>query len=347
MNIYPKINYLRLFLFPLSIIYGVIIYVRNYLYDNNILFKYKSLSKIISVGNINLGGSGKTPLVIKFAELLLERNFKIAIISRGYKRKTKGMKIVFDTNSIKLTVEESGDEPFMIVERLRKKYKNFYFIVSENRIEAIRFLDKKFLPDFIILDDALQQRIIRKDLDFSVIDTNIFLNHRLLNITLFPAGNLREPLKNLRRCTAIFQNDKYFSKETPKFLKNLNKPIFKIKYSNSGIYNKDYNCVEEKLGNIIAFCGIADPYSFREALGNYNIKDFIIFPDHKNYRNNDIDLIKRNYSKGDVFITTEKDFVKIRNFHNFIDDYPVYFIKLSVIIDKEAELLNLILNINH
>lgn len=345
MNIYSVINYLRLILFPFSFIYGIFVSIRNYLYSNDILFKYNSKSKIISVGNINTGGSGKTPLVIKLAEILLDRNFKVAIISRGYRRKSKGMQVVFDTKNIVLKPEESGDEPYMISQFLMERYNNFYFIVSENRIEAIRYLEKNFSSDYIILDDAFQQLVLKKDCDFVLIDVNNFQRHKILNRILLPAGNLREPLNSLYRGTAIFQNNKYSEIDTANFLKKFNKPIFKIRYTNSGIYDKENKKIEGSINNVIAFCGIADPDSFKKSLENFKIKDFIAFPDHKNYTEKDLEYIKRNYSSGDSFITTEKDFVKIKNFDKFTETYPVYFIRLSIEIDKENELINLILNL--
>ncbi len=344
MNIYLIINYLRLLLFPLSILYGIIISFRNFLYDSNILFKYKSKYKIISVGNINTGGSGKTPLVIKLAEILLERGCKIAIISRGYKRKSKGMQIVFDNKKINLTVSDAGDEPYMTAELLKRKSNNFYLIVSEDRTEAIRYIEQNFKPDYIILDDAYQQRKIFKDYDFLVIDTNNFEKHRLFNKILLPAGNLREPLKNIRRCTVIFQNNKFSDKSILDFINKYNKPVYTIRYRINGIYNRDYKITEENLDKVIAFCGIADPESFKKSLENFNIKEFITFPDHKKYNNIDIENLIKKYIQGYAFITTEKDFVKIRNFNNFIENYPVYFIRLSVEIERENELINFILN---
>lgn len=344
MNIYSVANYFRLLLFPFSIVYRIIISLRNFLYDNDILFKYNSKTKVISIGNINTGGSGKTPLVIKFAELLLENGYKISIISRGYKRKTKGLQVVYDTKNVNMTVEEAGDEPYMIAELLKKKYNNFYLVVSENRIEAIKHIEKNFEPDYIILDDGYQNRMIRKDFDFLVIDINNFQKKKILNRILLPAGNLREPLKNIHRSTAIFQNNKFSKQETSNFIKKYNKPIYNINYNVLGIFNKDYELVNDKIENIIAFCGIADPLSFKETLKNFKIKNFFSYRDHKKYNTNDIEFLKSKYENGLSYITTEKDFVKIRNFNNFIDSYPVYFVRLSITIDKEDDVMNLILN---
>lgn len=346
MNIYSVANYFRLLLFPFSIIYRIIISLRNYLYDNDILFKYNSKTKVISVGNINTGGSGKTPLVIKLAELLLEKGFKISIISRGYKRKTKGLQVVYDTKKVNKTVAEAGDEPYMIAELLKKKFNNFYIVVSEDRIEAIKHIEKNFEPDYIILDDGYQNRTIRKDFDFLVIDINNFQKNKILNRILLPAGNLREPLKNIYRSTAIFQNHKFSKQETPNFIKKYNKPVYNINYNVAGIFNKDYELVNDKIENIIAFCGIADPISFIETLKNFKIKNFISYRDHKKYKANDIEFLKSKYEKGLAYITTEKDFVKIRNFDNFIASYPVYFIRLSITIEEENDVVNMILNKN-
>ncbi|MCX7833893.1 MAG: tetraacyldisaccharide 4'-kinase [Ignavibacteria bacterium] len=344
MNIYSGISFLRLIFFPISILYGIFILIRNFLYDNDILLKYNSQCKIISIGNINVGGSGKTPLVIKISELLLEKGYKVAIISRGYKRKTKGMQIVYDSKNVILTVDDSGDEPYMIVETLKRKFNNFYFIVSEDRIEAIRYLERNFKPNFILLDDAFQQRRIKKDFDFLVIDINNFQKHKFINKILLPVGNLREPIGNIRRSTAIFENHKFFRNESPRFLKKFNKPIYKIHYTIEGIYNKDYNKIDGKFNSLIAFCGIADPNSFKNALQNYNIKEFITFEDHKYYSENDIKYLKTKYSTSDIFITTEKDFVKIRIFNNFIEKYPVYFIKLDLKIENECDLFDSIIS---
>lgn len=335
---------LRQILIPLSFLFRLTVHLRNYLYDKGIIKTYVSPVKIISTGNISAGGSGKTPLVIYIASGLLSGGSKIAIISRGYRRKSKGLNIVYDGKKITSDINNSGDEAYMTVKSLLDNYSGFYFLTSENRIEAVKYIEKHFKADFIILDDAFQHRKIHRDKDIIVIDSNDFIKRNFLNKFLLPAGNLREPFKNIKRASVIVQNDKVYSAETISRLKNMHIPVFHSNYSLTGIFNHNSEVISINNKEVLAFSGLANPDSFLDLIkiNGGVIYNKILFPDHHGYTLRDIERIKRCYKKDTIIITTEKDFVKISEFDGFVNNYPVYYMKIGLHIKNENEFFSLL-----
>src|SRR3989338_4045779 len=180
-------------LYSSSILYGICIKLRYFLYHTGI-FKTKRLTcKVISIGNITVGGSGKTPMAIYLAKKLKEKGRKVIILSRGYKGKVKGIGVVSDGGNILLDPEDAGDEPYLMAAKL----KNIPVIVGKDRYKAGLYAIEKFNPDVIILDDGFQHIRLARDIDFLLID----LRKGFGNGHLFPLGMLREPLSGLKRGT--------------------------------------------------------------------------------------------------------------------------------------------------
>jgi len=317
------------------------------------IFKSKEFSKpIISAGNISTGGTGKTPFVLYLAEFYLSKGFRIGIVTRGYKGKAKGLLLVSDGKQIFHDSEISGDEAIMISAKLIENYSNFSICTSKKRKKGVTFLIDNFNPDIIILDDAFQYRWVKRNLDIVMIDS---LNCNKMNEKiLLPSGNLRETKYSLNRTDLIIINDKFSNNLNVERLKDkfekYSKPLIHIGYKLE-LDNSD-NCKIENLLNkeVIVFCGIADPDSFIELVKNkgLNIKQSLIFGDHHRYKISDIELLSRIYEKNDIFLTTEKDFTKIKGYQAFCNKYPICFFRIGIEIldnrklleDKLASLIN-------
>lgn len=307
-------------LFPFSVVYGLVVGIRNLLFDLNILKSTEFNFPVISVGNITVGGTGKTPHV-EYLVKLLNDNFRIGMISRGYKRKTKGY-IEANKNS---GPDDLGDEPFQIF----SKFPGIKVAVDSDRVRGINKLkgSSKELQ-VIILDDAFQHRYVKPGVSVLLIDY-----HRpLYKDCMLPAGNLRESADNTSRANIIIVT------KVPEDIKPIEKRIwikrlslypYQFLYFTSFTYgdlipifsnNKKLKSLEElrnsELG-ILLVTGIANPQPLRAELGKYNKSITTLFyPDHHNFCNEDLPGIKikldllKNRNK--IIIVTEKDAVKLR-----------------------------------
>ncbi|MDD5361845.1 MAG: tetraacyldisaccharide 4'-kinase [Ignavibacteria bacterium] len=321
-------GFLRLILFPFSILYGIFIILRNLCFKFNILKIYKSSIPVISVGNITTGGTGKSPFVMYLAELLLNNGKSVGIISRGYKRNSEGLIIGFDGINPPQEPEKTGDELSMMIERFKSQGKRFYAIADSDRVRAVKYMESNFTPDIIILDDAYQHRYIHRDLDI-VIENSV---ESLSDKVLIPAGNLREMKSSLRRSSLIVKNYKFnrFSESDRKSTA--------IRYESDGFYDNFRNKLPEgRHDKITAISGIADNKSFYEALLKYGfeVSRHFTFPDHHRYSDDDMELILKNSENNNIFLTTEKDFTKIKNFGNLIDKHHLYYLRINVICSNE------------
>lgn len=304
---------MKIFLYPFTIPFAIVVFFRNLLYDYGI-FKVKKLNKpVISVGNISMGGTGKTPIIEMLINYFLKNKKKIAVISRGYKRKSKGALIVSDGKKLLVSPDNSGDEPFQIA----KKFPTVFVGVDSDRMRIANLMDKKYNIDLFLLDDAFQHRKIYRDIDI------LAINARMLPYTdhLFPYGTRRDILSSMKRAdVSLITKD--FSNNYDTIAGNLNKyidvPSFPVKYEITSI--KNYYCEEFdkeliKDKKVIIFCGIADPNYFRiqvESLGTVIVKTFY-YRDHYDFTIGDITNIF-TYSKNndiDIVLTTEKDFSRL------------------------------------
>ena len=330
----------RLLLIPLSIIYYIITLFRNKFYDWNIIKIYESDIPVISVGNITTGGTGKTPFVEFLVSYYIKAKIKTAIISRGYKRKSNETLSVLEGKNILCGIDECGDEIFMLADNFINQ-DNVFIAVGKNKFEALKFVCKKYNPDVIILDDGFQYRRIKKKLDIVLIDGNEIIRNKITQSLLLPSGDLRESKKSLKRADIIIENHKFYNFQNSDYSDNIKKEIYEIKYEYAGLFDGNRN----KIGyckKAIAFCGIARPHSFYLALEKLDIEltERINFNDHHNYKYKDISKLESKYNDGLVFITTEKDFVKIKQFNEFIKTYPVYFLKIKINFNDSYESFN-------
>ena len=310
-----------LFLYPISKIFVLIACLRNYLYDKGILKETKSRLPIISVGNIELGGTGKTPFVIALCQLLKANQMNPIIITRGYKRHIKQQIVLDDTSINQYTAQEIGDEPYYIKQTLP----DTPIIISKDKIKAIKKAEE-YDAHYIILDDGYQSRYVARDINIALINGS----RPNQSFAMFPFGFLREPIQNIKRADFIYitkkKND-YFAFLKP-YLAEYIETTFQIVQYNQGIKTEGTNVNDIKNG--IAFCGISDHLYFFDILKKMNINNTknITFNNHQDY--NRTVLIKLEKYKQNCFITTYKDFVKLDI--NFIKKHLIYVVEMNFII---------------
>ena len=314
---------MRFFLFLLAAVYGIIATLRNYFYDYGLLKISKVTMPVISVGNITAGGTGKTPMTIHLAEEAKARGLKPGIVSRGYGRGSQGLQIVHDGCEFKETVENSGDEPYLMASLL----KDVPVVVSENRVDGAEKLIQDYAVDVILVDDGFQHRSFFRNI-------NILLLNALEKKNAYhmlPMGLLREPLSNIRRADYIFitkGDRKNIPYKVDRYIDNYveSKISFQLKKNMDG---KLVNAEIPKSA-LFAFCGIAHPQLFFDSIRSYGIRisNSLRFSDHviydKKAKSKIIESIS-NEVKG--LITTEKDLVKLSG--SFLNKFDIYILTMN------------------
>jgi tetraacyldisaccharide 4'-kinase len=291
---------------PLSAIYGGVVSARNALYDHELLRASHLQGAVISVGNVSAGGSGKTPFVLLLGELLKARGIKFDVLSRGYGRRSKGVRLV-DSAGLP---QEFGDEPLLIARKLQVPV-----IVGEDRYEAGRFAESKFGSQLHLLDDGFQHRALARDFDI-VLVTPQDAGDRLL-----PAGRLREPLGSLRRADAVVlasgASAESFSLE--------GKMVWRVR---RGIVPVNVP------PRPVVFCGIARPQNFVLQLRTANIDPVAeaFYRDHHAYNEKDIrELLElKQRSEAGGFVTTEKDAVNLGGYLSALAPLAVVPVKMEL-----------------
>ena len=324
--------------------------VRNYLFNNGYFPIRKVGAKVISIGNLTVGGSGKTPAVIYIAKMLKDKGKKIGVLSRGYRRKSRGYLLVADNDKIITSVDKCGDEIFLTADECRVPC-----AVAESRVSGA----KKFLHDIdldtIVLDDAFQHRWIHRDLNILMFDQRFVKIAGRLEQKLLPLGYMRESFSEVERADVVIINRK-FSEKTgipPKINKYFEgKPIYYAYYKTTGFYDvKDHQFypVEDFLGQkSLVICGVAQPHSFIKILqqNKIDIKNRLMFPDHKNYTLKEIQLIRKRFYDTNSYsvITTQKDAVKLNYYSKELDDIDIYYLKIDMEIEDKEDFEKLLIN---
>ncbi|MCP3872340.1 MAG: tetraacyldisaccharide 4'-kinase [Desulfobacteraceae bacterium] len=318
----PKRFSFEMLLIGISYLYGLGVYFRLWLYKKGIL-KQKTLPCfVISVGNIVVGGAGKTPMAIYIAKRIKEMGKTVVVVSRGYKGEYKNESaIVSDGENILLDVKDAGDEPYMMA-----KIKAFPVVIGKNRFKAGMKAVETFNPDVILLDDGFQHLKLKRDLDLLLLDyATPFGNKRFL-----PAGRLREtPEISSKRVDAIVFtrspenqiNEKHIGgahlnyPDCPWFITSHMPYVFK-QIATTANSKKIINNVSELEGkNAVLFSGLANNASFNNTMRKLgiNILDHLEFKDHYRYKESDILMINAMAKKvnADLILTTQKDWVKL------------------------------------
>jgi len=329
-----KNQFLSFLLLTLSEIYKGGLFIREFFLKNRRVERVPI--PVVSVGNLSVGGEGKTPLVMKIASFFIESGFRPAVITRGYRRKRRG---VFSVNIDEDDPRTCGDEPYLLARNLKCPV-----VVGRKRKEAIKKAIDDYGVNVAILDDGFQVRTLKKDVEIVVIKTT----RNSLNFDLFPFGPMREPIENIRRSDLIVLNEGLRKNQFFDFPQSLSGsiPLFRSWFKvlnlcniRSGIY-KDYNQLRGM--EVVAFSGLGDNDSFFNLLADIGakIKVTVSFPDHHFYTKRDIKRITRE--KAEIYVTTEKDAVKLERLH--VPD-TFYYLTVHMAIEKEKEFFSTILNL--
>jgi tetraacyldisaccharide 4'-kinase len=344
-----------IFLYPVSLIYGLITSARNFLFNAEVLKSHEFSIPVICVGNLTVGGTGKTPHTEYLADLL-RKSFKVAVLSRGYKRNTKGFLLADPSSS----VNDIGDEPMQIY----KKYPEIIVAVDRDRVHGVRtILKEKPETNVIILDDGFQHRRITPGFSLLLSD----FERLMINDALLPYGDLRESVSNMRRADIILIT-KSPENISPIQRRIIVKKIHKAPYQNLYFTSLTYKdplpvfenpdrersiSSQNEDGSIVLVTGIANPKPLSEYLQNrFSEIIHLSFGDHHRFTEKDIEKINGAWngikSEKKYVITTEKDAARLREFTNIAE--PVrsafFYIPLGInfLNDDKDEFDNLIVD---
>jgi tetraacyldisaccharide 4'-kinase len=329
----------RLLLFPFCLLYGLVTWVRNKLFDWGILPSRNFSVPVISLGNLSTGGTGKTPHV-EYLVNFLKKNYKVAVISRGYKRKTRGFMIVTPIKS----ASEVGDEPLQICRR----HPDIVVAVHERRRKGIeRILQMHPEISLIILDDAFQHRYVKPGLNLLLTEYyKPFFNNYIL-----PCGNLREPKSNVKRAHALIVSKtpavfspldrKYFLKKLEKY--KLEHVFFStIEYGKWVPLTADCHSEKPNLKTIFLYSGIANTSAIEEHLKR-NCQELIVkrFPDHYQFSIKDLKVLRKEFrdtfGSSKAIVITEKDAMRLKEpeLLRELKGLPVYYIPIKVVFHNQ------------
>jgi tetraacyldisaccharide 4'-kinase len=344
---YPLPVFWRVLLSPFSVIYQIVMWIRNWLYDVSLFRVHEFSVPVISVGNITVGGTGKTPHVEYLVRMLKEK-YGVAVLSRGYKRKSKGFLLADE----RTTVDDIGDEPWQI----HRKFPDVKVIVDANRVRALEKIEKEMEDvQVVILDDAFQHRSVKAGLSILLIEYDFPLSGE----QYLPAGRMRESRHEKKRADIVL-----FTK-CPEQLKPIEERI-RVKHFHPFPYQQVYftkivygrpvplfpeeaekigmEMIREKKIPLLAVTGIANPEPFHKYLKRYSERTGTLsFPDHHRYGKNDMTKIgerlqKEHAGEGLIF-TTEKDAVRIMALP--AEEVPYhdrwYYIPVEVAVLRESE----------
>ena len=330
----------RALLFPLyllSLPYGWTVRIRAFLYSHGLKHSKHLPCPVISVGNLTLGGTGKTPLVMAMASGLATRGIRVAILTRGYKRKKAAGPVVIDGRSASISMEESGDEAYLMGQRLKETP----ILVGKDRFATGQMALQRFGVSGFLLDDGYQHLRLHRDLNVLLIDSNIGFGDR----HLLPRGILREPLTELRRASLVLFTKVEHAEPLHPLEDELRQlypslPVFHSHYEPLGLIGpgeewEDIHALQKK--KVLLLSGVANPDYFSSLLkkcGSEVIKEEL-FPDHHHYTQKDLDSIKEKSKGTDGIVTTEKDMVKFANLD--IGHLPIRALRIEMRIWEEEE----------
>lgn len=344
-------------LFFLSKIFGNIVQLRLFLYRHRILRDHTLGCLVISVGNLTVGGTGKTPVVEKIAKSLTERGRKVAILSRGYKSEPKPFlerlwqritfqkeadepRVVSDGQQLLLDSNTAGDEPYMLASNL----KDVVVLVDKDRVKSGRYAIQKLGIDTLLLDDGFQYLSLKSKLNLVLIDrTNPFGNNHLL-----PRGSLREPHKNLKRAHYIFitKSDSSGNEDLKKQIREYNATAEIIECGHKPLYFQNVYDHDDKQPlsfikgkKVASISGIAMPDGFEQGIIKLGA-DLIYtkqYADHHRFSQQEIlNMINRSKKRfAEAIITTEKDAVRFPKLDRV--DVPLYFLRVEIEIIRGAK----------
>jgi tetraacyldisaccharide 4'-kinase len=319
-----------------SLPYSFIQFIRSALYRKKMLATRKLPRPVISIGNITVGGTGKTPTCASIAAMLLAKGMKVAVLSRGYGGTREGKTaIVSDGRTVLLNAEECGDEPYLLASTIP----GLMVIIGSDRYSAGMLAIKQLSPDIFLLDDGFQHLQLHRDLNILLLDyVKPFGNGWTL-----PAGLLREPVSSAKRADLIIHTRSPAKAKPSKTVEGIPECVSRHELADARPLDGGMAVAFNKLkkNRIIAFAGIAEPELFFESLRKLglNLVATINFPDHADYNSSQIsEIINRMQAENaDLLITTEKDGVKLKNLPQGLSS-KIMLARLSLTI-KDSRLL--------
>ena len=292
--------------------------LRNSLYDHGILKSHRFPAFTISVGNLTWGGTGKTSLVQELSLFLLSEGLRVAILSRGYRRRTRGPLVVSDGQTLRCSWKDCGDEPFLLASELPQAI----VVVAEKRAQGMGLIES-FHPDVILLDDAFQHRKIERDIDILLIDAS----EDICAQRVIPFGKLREERGAVSRAGAVLLT--HFDKANRRTIEwvelNVKTPVFRANY----VLKSDVRLVGRKIG---AFCAIGSPHHFYSLLREQGA-DLVAtksFADHHIFAREEVEQFL-SYAKNagaETVMTTAKDSVRLPS--DILEQVQVIRVKLQI-----------------
>ncbi|EDP95592.1 tetraacyldisaccharide 4'-kinase [Kordia algicida OT-1] len=302
---------LRLILLPFALLYGAIVFVRNWLFDNGYLKSTSYDFPVICVGNLSVGGTGKSPM-IEYLIRLLKDNYKVATLSRGYKRKTTGFLLANETT----TASDIGDEPLQFY----SKFKNEIQVAVEAErtagIEALQNLENS--PEVILLDDAFQHRKVKAG--FQILLTPFY--DLYANDFMLPAGNLREPISGAKRADVIVVTKcpkEVSVEERARITKKLRPRTYQTVFFTTIAYAEKIQSATDEIllsslkdSEFVLITGIANPKPLLQHLNDQQLQySHLKYADHYDFSESDIQIIRQKAGNKGI-LTTEKDFMRLQ-----------------------------------
>lgn len=321
---------LRHLLWPASLLYWGLAWWRNFFYNIGFFFTRRVPAAVVSIGNLSVGGTGKTPAAIFIAQYMLNLGYRVGVVSRGYRRQSSGTVIISDGKSILATPEEAGDEPYLIASRLP----NVPVVVDENRFRGAMTVVKEYAPEILILDDAFQHRGLFRDCDIVLLDASAPLEE----YHLFPYGTLREHFGALKRANLIIWTRTNSQKPPPKLearivqlgIPHINSRMEVSRQLVDITTGGMIPCEQLRGKPLLAVCGIAQPMTFYNALMSLGLEPESVryYPDHHRYISQDLAYLSELTENNRLaVITTEKDAVKLDS--DFLAGHRVYAVRIE------------------
>ncbi|MEN9919537.1 MAG: tetraacyldisaccharide 4-kinase [Bacteroidota bacterium] len=347
-----SVVHINKWLLPLAWLYGIVVLIRNKFFAWGVLKQKKYDIPVICVGNITVGGTGKTPH-IEYLVDLLKPEFKVAVLSRGYKRKTKGFVLATSTS----TAFDIGDEPYQI----KRKYPDIIVAVDAQRqrgIETLLRLSQDQKPDVILLDDAFQHRYVKPSLSILLTDINRLMSQD----ALLPAGRLREPVHYAEKANMIVVT-KCSLEINPLEQRIVNKDLQVYPYQDLFYTSFQYGMLTPvfqgsypklpisvlKNRELVVLTGIANPEPFYDKLRVYTSKLTVLsYPDHYEFKKDDISKIQSTFEaisgSNKLILTTEKDATRLRIFDYLDEPFKknIYYLPIVVtfVNSEEQDIFN-------
>ncbi|MDT8317979.1 MAG: tetraacyldisaccharide 4'-kinase [bacterium] len=329
--------FLHILLLPLyliSLLYCALVKLRILLYSCGIFETRSAGRKVISVGNLTVGGTGKTPAVELIVRKLLARGFKVVVVSRGYGGKSRAeVGVVSNGQKLLMSPAEAGDEPYMLARKLR----DVPVLVGSNRFKVCSYALTEFDPDYFILDDGYQHIQLKRDVNILLVDGELGFGNRFI----FPRGPLREPLSGMNRADIVLVN-KFPKKGNAELVLRIEKarpglPVFKSSYRPEALVslNSREEAGIDKLdgARVCALSAIADPSSFSSLLISLGavVQMDRIFADHHRFTVDDMEKVLKEADQQDVsmIIMTEKDAVKMEGL-DIVSRIPIFYLAITL-----------------